>query len=176
MAAAPSAPELALQLDGVRPDVLVLDDDLGRGDGLAHCRRIKNRERPSAVLIYSAHAAPALALAARVAQADGLIDKAEPVSALLTAIRRVADGETVIPAVPRDAYRAAVAQLDDKDLPILAMLLDGESLPAIAETLCADRIQVARRAERIIGRLLHPRIRTRSEKQAAETHTPGPRR
>jgi CheY-like chemotaxis protein len=34
VAAAPTAAELALQLDGTRPDVLVVDYDLARGDGL----------------------------------------------------------------------------------------------------------------------------------------------
>jgi DNA-binding NarL/FixJ family response regulator len=175
MAAAATAPELALRLDGMRADVLVLDDDLTRGDGLAHCLRLKNRAHPPAVVIYSAHVTPSLVLAARVAQADGLIDKAEPVCALLTAIRRVADDQTVIPAVPRHAYQAAVAQLDDNDLPILALLLDGESLPAIAETLSVDRTDVAQRVHRIIGRL-RPRIRTRPEEKAAETNTRGPTR
>jgi DNA-binding NarL/FixJ family response regulator len=166
--AAPSAPELATQLDGTRPDVLVLDYDLARGDGLAYCRRIKNRPHPPRVVIYSAYAIPALTLAARVAQADGVVDKAEPVLALLTTIRRVAHGEIVIPPVPRDAYAAVIARIDDKDLPVLAMLLDGESLEAIAQALRADRAEVAWRAQRIIGRL-RPRLRTRADEQASET-------
>jgi two-component system invasion response regulator UvrY len=173
VAAAPSAAELATQLDGTRPDVLVLDYDLARGDGLAHSRRIKNRRRPPAVLIYSAYTSAALTLAARAAQVDAVVDKAEPVATLLTAIRLVADGETVMPVIPRDAYDAAVARVDDTDLPVLAMLLDGESPEAIAEALRVDRAEVAWRAQRIIGRL-RPRIRTRAEEQAAETtHTHG---
>lgn len=168
VAAAVSAPELATQLDGVRPDVLVLDYDLARGDGLTHCRRVKSRGRPPAVLIYSAYASAALTLAARAAQADGVVDKAEPARTLVTAIRRVADGGTVMPAIPRDAYEAAAAQIDDSDLPVLAMLLDGESLEAIAEALRAERTDVAWRAQRIIGRL-RPRITTRADGRAAKT-------
>ena len=165
VAAAPDAPGLAIQLDGRRPDVLVLDCDVARGDGLAHCRRIKNRRHPPAVLIYAAHASPALTLAARAAQADAVVDKAEPVSTLITAIRRVAAGETIVPAVPRDAYETAVARLDDEDLPVLAMLLDGESLEAIAGALRVDRAEVAWRAQRLVGRL-RPRIRTGTETPA----------
>jgi DNA-binding NarL/FixJ family response regulator len=160
VAAAPTAAELALQLDGTRPDVLVVDYDLARGDGLAHCRRIKNRRSPPAVLVYSAYASAALILAARAAQADGVVDKAQPVLALLTAIRRVADGKTVMPAIPRDAYDAAVARIHVADLPILSMLLDGEPLEAIAETLHTDPAEVVWRAERIVGRL-RPRVRGR---------------
>jgi len=168
VAAALNAPELAAQLDGGRPDLLVVDYDLARGDGLAHCRRIKSRRHPPAVLIYSAYASAALTLAARAAQADAVVNKAEPVSVLLTAIRRVADGERVIPAVPRDAYEAAVERIDDTDLPVLAMLLDGEPLEAIAEALRTDRAEVAWRAQRIIGRL-RPRFRTGPDEQATDT-------
>ena len=37
-ALASSALELARRLDGLRPDVLILDYDLERDDGLSHCR------------------------------------------------------------------------------------------------------------------------------------------
>jgi DNA-binding NarL/FixJ family response regulator len=146
----------------------VLDYDLSRSDGLAYCRRIKNRPHPPRVVIYSAYAIPALTLAARVAQADGVVDKSGPVLALLTTIRRVAHGEIVIPTVPRDAYAAVIARIDDKDLPVLAMLLDGESLDAIADALRTDRAEVAWRAQRIIGRL-RPRMRARADERASET-------
>jgi DNA-binding NarL/FixJ family response regulator len=151
--AAPSAPQLARQLGEARADVLIVDHDLARSDGLAHCRRIKDRPHPPAVIIYSAFASHALALAARVAHADAVVNKTEPVSSLLAAIRSVAAGETVLPAIPREAYTTATARLADDDLPVLAMLLGGESLPAIAEALKTDRAEVAWRAQRIIGRL-----------------------
>ena len=101
-AVASTAHELAHELDGLRPDVLVLDYHLARDDGLSHCRRIKSRPQPPAVIIYSAYAGPALTLAARAAQADGVVDKAEPVRTLLTALRRVALGEVALSPVPRD--------------------------------------------------------------------------
>jgi DNA-binding NarL/FixJ family response regulator len=151
--AAPNPAELARELGEERADVLVVDHDLARSDGLAHCRRIKDRPHPPAVIIYSAFASSALALAARVAHADAVVDKTEPVSRLLAAIRSVAAGETVLPAIPRDAYETATARLEHDDLPVLAMLLGGESLPAIAEALRTDRAEIAWRAQRIIGRL-----------------------
>ena len=83
---------------------------------------------------------PALTLAARAAQADGVVDKAEPVPTLLAAIRAASPtGEVVMPPVPRDAFEAAVARLDDDDLPVFAMLLDREPLESIAHALRADR-------------------------------------
>jgi DNA-binding NarL/FixJ family response regulator len=152
-AVAATAPELARELDGVRPDVLILDYDLIRDDGLAHCRRIKSRPDPPAVVVYSAYAGPALTLAARAAQADAVVDKAEPVQSLLAAVRLAAGGEVVMGAVPRDAFEAAVGRLQDEDLPVFAMLLDRESYDSIAEALRVDQAEVSRRAQRIVGRL-----------------------
>ena len=171
--AAPSAPELARQIGEQRVDVLVLDHDLARSDGLSHCRRVKDRPNPPRVVIYSAFASQALALAARVAHADAVVDKTEPVSSLLGAIRSVAAGETVLPAIPRDVYKTATSRLADDDLPVLAMLLGGESLPAIAEALRTDRAEVAWRAQRIIGQL-RPGAANRANGSLAGTSAPIP--
>jgi DNA-binding NarL/FixJ family response regulator len=151
------ATELARELEDVRPDVLILDYDVARHDGLTQCARIKRRPDPPGVIIYSAYAGPALTLAARAAQADGVVDKAAPVPSLLTAIRRVADGDVVMPAISRDVFESAVARLDDDDLPVLAMLLDREALGSIARALGTERADVRRRAQRIVGRL-RPRL------------------
>jgi DNA-binding NarL/FixJ family response regulator len=169
--AAPSAPQLARQLGDERADVLIVDHDLARSDGLAHCRRIKDRPDPPAVIIYSAFPSQTLALAARVAHADAIVNKNEPVSSLLAAIRSVAAGETVLPAIPHEAYMTATARLPDGDLPVLAMLLGGESLPAIADALNTDRAEVAWRAQRIIGRL-RPGATRRADEQAIDGRAP----
>jgi DNA-binding NarL/FixJ family response regulator len=172
VAAAQTPAELAEQLDGTRVDVLLLDCDLARADGLAHCRRVKSRLPAPRVLVYSADATPALTLAARAAHADGVVGKAEPIPLLLSAIRRVAQGETVMPPVRHDAYAALITRIDDEDLPVLAMLLDGESLDAIAATLRIDRTEVDWRAQRIIGRLRR-RIKMPSDEPAVETASAG---
>jgi DNA-binding NarL/FixJ family response regulator len=172
VAAAETPAELAKRIDGSRVDVLVCDHDLADADGLAYCRRVKSRPHPPRVVIYSADATPALTLAARAAQADGVIGKAEPIPVLLSSIRRVAQGEAVMPPLRHEDYEALIARIDDEDLPILAMLLDGESLDAIAATLRIDRTEVGWRAQRIVGRLRR-RIRMRSDEPAAETATVG---
>jgi len=167
LAAASSAAELAKALDGMRPDVVVLDHDLRRGAGLSHCRRIKDRAEPPGVIVYSAYAGPALDLAARAAGADAVIDKAAPVAELSMTIRQVAGGPAAgAPPLPRHAYEDAVARLDDEDLPILAMLLDGMRQDAIGEALRIPRTEVAWRVQRIIGRI-QPRIRARRRHQVA---------
>jgi DNA-binding NarL/FixJ family response regulator len=172
VAAAATPAELAKQIDGIRVDVLVLDYDLAVADGLAYCQRVKSRPRPPRIVIYSADATPALTLAARAAQADGVVGKAEPIPLLLASMRRVAQGQAVMPPLRHEAYEALIARIDDEDLPILAMLLDGEPLDAIAATLRIDRTEVDWRAQRIVGRLRR-RIRMASDELAAETASVG---
>jgi DNA-binding NarL/FixJ family response regulator len=90
-------------LDGEPADVVVVDYDLDRGDGLAVCLQLKERRPPPRVVVYSAYAGPALAVAARAAGADGMVAKSEPVAQLLACVRRVAQGETVFPELGADA-------------------------------------------------------------------------
>jgi DNA-binding NarL/FixJ family response regulator len=161
LAAAADEVALARELRGRRPDVLIVDYDPRRGDALSLCRRVKARPGTPRVLIYTAYANPALTIAARAAQADGLLDKSEPAPVLMAAIRRIADGETVMPTVSRSEFEAAVARLEDTDLPIFAMLLDGAPLPTIAEGLRTDDRAAARRAQKIVGRL-RPRLDERA--------------
>jgi DNA-binding NarL/FixJ family response regulator len=162
IAAAATVAELSQQLDGTRADVLVLDYDLARGDGLMQCLRVKRRPGPPAVIIYSAYTGHGLVLAARAAGADAVVDKAEPVQDLLTAIRGAVAGEFAMPAVSRDFYQAAIDTLEDEDLPVLAMLLDGASLDAMAQALRKSRAELSWRSQRIVGRL-RPVLKTRRD-------------
>jgi DNA-binding NarL/FixJ family response regulator len=157
VAAAGDPASLAQALDGRRADIVIADYDPTRNDTLAVCRRVKSRSEPPRVLLYTAYASPALAIAARAAGADGLVDKSEPASVLLDAIRRIGDGDTVIPTVDREAFEAAVSRLDDHDLPLFAMLLDGASVSGIAAALRSDERDAARRAHRVVQRL-RPRL------------------
>lgn len=157
LAAAADEVTLARELDGRQPDVLIVDYDPGRGDALALCRRVKARPDTPRVLIYTAYGSAALVIAARAAQADGLLDKSAPATALIAAIRGIADGQSVMPTVSRGEFEAAVARLDDTDLPIFAMLLDGAPVPAIAEGLRTDERAAAHRVQKVVARL-RPRL------------------
>jgi len=154
--------ELTALLDRAAPDVLILDHDLAHADGLSHCLRVKRRRSAPAVVVYAAYTGPALAIAARAAGADALVDKADAVSRLLDAVRCVARGRRRLPAVPADAYASAVSRIDDADLPVLAMLLDDASVDDIAAALRRDAGEIAWRAQRIVGRLC-PGLRQRPE-------------
>jgi DNA-binding NarL/FixJ family response regulator len=140
-------------LDQRLADVVLVDYDLARGDGLAVCQHLKERGPAPRVVIYSAYAGPGLGVAARAAGADGLVHKSEPVAELLAAVRLVADGKRVLPELQPDLRRAAMSRLDEEDLAVAAMLLVNTPHDAIAETLDVRRKEVAWRARRIVARM-----------------------
>lgn len=134
-----------------RPDVVVLDYALGRGDGLSACFRLKQRPDPPAVVLYSAYADLVFTVPAAVAQADAVVAKSAPVDDLLDAIRSVAAGDSTVPQPDPEVLHAASSRLDDGDLPVLGMLLARVPVPEIAETLDTTPADVRDRALRIIG-------------------------
>src|SRR5690242_19088756 len=64
-------------VDRQRPDVVLLDPRLMDADGLAVCRRLRSLEHPPRVVLYVSEPDRTLPVTARVAGADGLVDKAE---------------------------------------------------------------------------------------------------
>jgi DNA-binding NarL/FixJ family response regulator len=136
-----------------RPDVVLLDPQLLDGDGLGICRRLRALDPAPRVVLYTAGGDPTLAVTARVAGADGLVDKSAPAPELFEAIRRVARGVTALPPLGREELDAAAHKVDDEDLALLAMLVDRTEPSEVAATLRLDRRRMARRIERLLGRL-----------------------
>ena len=134
----------------MRPSVVLLEHRLLDGDGLALCRRIKALPHGPRVIIYTAEIDP---LTARVAGADGLVDKAAEPAELFEAVRVVARGGLALPPLEREDLDAAAHRIDPEDLALLAMLVDGTPAGDVAETLRLDRRRVGRRIERMLGRL-----------------------
>jgi DNA-binding NarL/FixJ family response regulator len=145
--------ELAMALRRDRPDVVVLDYALTRGDGLSACFRIKQSVEPPGVVIYSAYVDQVFAVPATLAQADAIVSKNAPVEALLTAINAVAAGESEVPLPDPEAMEAASSRLDAEDLPVLGMLFARIRVEDIAATLGVDPREVRSRALRIIGEM-----------------------
>jgi DNA-binding NarL/FixJ family response regulator len=136
-----------------RVDVVLVEQRLLDGDGVSLCRRLQAIPDAPHVILYSAVEDPALALIARVAGADGLVAKTAPPSELFEAIRVVARGGLALPPVTRDQLDAAAHEVDEDDLALLAMLVDRTPPAEVAETLRLDRRGMARRVERLLGRL-----------------------
>src|SRR3954454_6479332 len=136
-----------------RPDVVLLDPQLHDGDGLATCRRLRSIDPAPRVVLYSAGGDPSLPVTARVAGADGLVDKAAAPEELFEAIRRVARGGTALPPLDRAQLDAAAHRVEPEDLALLAMLVDRTPAADVAETLHLDRRRLGRRIERLLKRL-----------------------
>jgi DNA-binding NarL/FixJ family response regulator len=137
----------------IRADVALVEHRLLDGDGVSFCRRLRAAGDAPHVILYTAGQDPALALIARVAGADGLVAKTAPPSELFEAIRMVARGGCALPPVTRDQLDAAAHEVDEDDLALLAMLVDRTPPAEVAETLRLDGRRLARRIERLIGRL-----------------------
>ena len=134
----------------LRPGVVLLEHRLLDGDGLALCRRLKALPHGPRVIIYTSEMD---ALVARVAGADGLVDKAAEPAELFEAIRIVARGGLALPPLNRHDLDAAAHRIDAEDLALLAMLVDGTTVVDAADTLRLDHRNVGRRIERMLGQL-----------------------
>jgi DNA-binding NarL/FixJ family response regulator len=153
LGAVSSEAELGVALQRHRPDVVVMDYALTRGDGLSACFRLKQRARPPAVVLYSAYVDGTFAVPATLAQADAIVSKCDPVEVLLAAIDAVAMGETQVPSPDPDVIEAASSPLDAEDLPIVGMLFARVRVGDIATTLGVEPREVRSRALRIIGEM-----------------------
>jgi DNA-binding NarL/FixJ family response regulator len=148
-----SEAELAIALERDRPDVVVMDYALTRGDGLSACFRLKQRPHPPGVVLYSAYVDDIFAVPATLAQADAIVSKNDPVELLLTTIDAVAAGESQVPSPDPELIEAASARLEAEDLPIVGMLFARVRVDDIATTLGVESREVRARALRIIGEM-----------------------
>ncbi len=137
----------------VEPDVAVVDVRLGDGDGISLCRRLKAAGELPRVILYTALPDDEVELLARIAGADGIVDKAAAPADLFEAIRLVARGETALPTLTREQLDAAAHRVEPDDLALLAMLVDRTPAADVAATLHMDHRRVAKRTERVLGRL-----------------------
>ncbi len=148
-----SAAEAEALLKRRRPDMLVLEHRLADGDGLQLCRRLKGLPDAPLAVLYTLEPDPTLILAARVAGAEGVVDKAADPAVLFEALRRVARGGTALPPLTAEQFDDAARRAGPEDLALLARLVDRTSQADVAETLRLDRRRLARRIERLLGRL-----------------------
>jgi DNA-binding NarL/FixJ family response regulator len=151
--AAAGAHDGARLADRLRPDVVLLEPHLLDGDGLGLCRRLRADPNGPRVVLYHAEPDPALGLIARIAGADGLVDKSAEPAELFEAVRVVARGGSALPPIDAEQLDAAAHRVAPEDLALLAMLADGARPGDVADALRLDRRRVARRTERLLGRL-----------------------
>ena len=136
-----------------RPDVVLLDCHPPMVADLRACRLVKCLLPAPRVLIYSAYADDRLRVAARVAGADGLLDKNSSALDLIQAIRGVHSGRRLLEPIELGEVQDATRLLDRQEAQILAMLLDDVPPSEIAVALSMPAATVGRRVNDILRRL-----------------------
>ena len=137
-----------------RPDLVLMDPVALGADGFALCRRLKDLDPTLRVVFYTAvGAASGMALAARVAGADGLLDKTTEPARLVAGLRAIGAGLIALPPLSAAELEAAARRVEPDDLALLAMLADLTPAADAADTLRLDRRGVTRRIERMLPRL-----------------------
>ncbi len=124
--------------DQLQPQLIVMDCALPGTSGLAATRRILEKSPNIGVLMLSMHSEDTLVRQALQAGARGYVLKSAVDLELVTAVRKVAAGETVLD--PQVAQPAALkgersAGLTGRELQILQLIVDGKSNKEIANQL-----------------------------------------
>lgn len=144
----------ALEAARSRPiDVAIVDYHLGAQDGLSVTRSLRALPVPPRVLIYSAFADATLAAAATVAGADGLLGKGGLGDELCQAVRALARGRAVLPAVAAPLAGSLRSRLEPRDQAVMGMLLHGVPDAEVAETLGIAAGELERRRGTILRAL-----------------------
>lgn len=144
-----TAPALRRRARTFQPHAIVL----AHRDALAICRELKDRDTSAAVLLVARTTEPTFTLAAHAAGADGIVSETDSPYRMLATIEAVVAGDAALPGFRRDGYAAALERLEDDDVPVLTMLLDGRPPAMIAAVLGLPAEDLDDRVQRIVGRL-----------------------
>jgi DNA-binding NarL/FixJ family response regulator len=154
--AEPSSAELSM-LPDAGADVVLIDSPLARRDAFDVCHLIKQLAAPRRVALYSDRSREEVGLAAWVAGADALIEKAAPVPVLFEQLRMVARGGRVLPSPSARALTTAARELDAAERVVFGMCVYGVTLEEISRTLRRDPLEVEATVRELIRRLSRPR-------------------
>jgi DNA-binding NarL/FixJ family response regulator len=116
-------------------DVAVVDYHLSDHNGLWLAARLRALSPAPRILVFSAFADGALAAAALVAGADGLVAKSSTGAELCTAIRQLHRGGRYLPTISPSLARSMAACLSERDQAVFGFLVHGVAPPDIAARL-----------------------------------------
>jgi DNA-binding NarL/FixJ family response regulator len=172
VAVAADGREALARFPAARPDVVVLDLQIPPPDGVAVTAEIVRQDPDIRVLVLSASGEHADVLAAVKAGATGYLVKSASREELLTAVRRVAQGDPVFTAglaglVLGEFQRISEAptadpaepRLTDRETEVLKMVAKGLSYRQIAERLVLSHRTVQNHVQNTLTKLqMHNRV------------------
>jgi DNA-binding NarL/FixJ family response regulator len=125
-----------------RPDLVLLDLNLAGIGGLEILRRLLQLDEKARVVVFSMHAEPIYAARALRLGARGYVSKSAGADELVTAVKRVAEGGRYVEreiagelAFTQLSAEDPLQQLTTRELEILRLLGEGNSLTEIAQTI-----------------------------------------
>ncbi|WP_232624429.1 response regulator transcription factor [Paraburkholderia ginsengisoli] len=118
------------------PDLVILDLDLPRLDGLSMIRRIRAQNLKTCILVLSAKPEQVMASYTRNAGANGYVSKGREISELITALKTVLFGYDCFPVDTTDpATESGLKSLSTREVEVLQHLARGASNRDIASRL-----------------------------------------
>lgn len=144
---AEDAHSAAQAIADLRPDLVILDISLGGQDGLDLLKQVRLRDGELPILVLSMHDESIYAERVLRAGANGYIMKQEATGLVLTAVRRILDGQVYVPEriatrMLRQYARGAgagpvspLASLSDRELEVFRLIGAGRSTRQIAQSL-----------------------------------------
>ena len=141
-------PEALQVVSATAPDVVVIDIGLRQGDGLDLVKRLKARDCPAKLLVWSLQSDTVYAERALRAGAVGYIRKDEATDAIVEAIRSVLDGNIYlnprmmdlivrrnVAGTDRDITPDSLTDLSDRELEVFRLTGQGLDTVQVAERL-----------------------------------------
>lgn len=144
------------------PDLVIMDIGLPQLDGIAATQQIKAQLPTVRVVMLTSHSAETEIVAAMASGADAYCVKGTRLDRLLAAIASAQDGAVYLdPQIARCVIshlksphaQPIVAQLSNRELEVLRLVVDGKSNPEIAATLYLSVSTVKVHVRSIMGKL-----------------------
>jgi two-component system response regulator DevR len=166
---APSTARALERIPAARPDVVLIDIDLGDGDdGLDLCERLREAGGAERLLLMSGLADPARRARAILAGAHGFVPKSVRANRIVDAIRRVDDGELLHDGAARAAAEATVRRREEEraiyasftptERAVFDLLAEGLTSAEMAERLSFAEKTIRNNVSFLLARLgLHTR-------------------
>jgi two-component system, NarL family, response regulator, fimbrial Z protein, FimZ len=136
------------------PDLVILDLDLPRLDGLSMIRRIRAQNLETRILVLSAKSEHVMASYTRSAGANGYVSKGREISELVTALKTVLYGYDCFPVDAADtSFECGLKSLSAREIEVLQYLARGIRNRDIANRLCLSDKTVSTYKSRIQEKL-----------------------